>query len=147
MIGIILTGHGDFASGLNSALELIAGKQEDMEVVDFKGENGTLALEADLNSALFRLSNCEEVVFLTDLAGGSPFKSSVMLSLTQKKEKSFVIAGTNLGMLLEVSMSRDTSSIFELKKLALESGKSSVKVFETKIFDAKIEENGDNEGI
>lgn len=142
MIGIILTGHGSFASGLNSALELIAGKQEGIEVVDFKSDDSIEILESNLSSALNKLKDCEEIAFLTDLSGGSPFKSSVMLSLSEKEEKSFVISGANLGMLLEVSMSKDTYNIEDLKQLALELGKSSIKIFET-----KIRKNEDNEGI
>ena len=140
MIGIILTGHGSFASGLNSALELIAGKQKEFEVVDFKREDSVAVLEANLSAALDRLRNCDEIAFLTDLAGGSPFKNSATLSLSQKKGKSFVIAGTNLGMLLGISMSRDTYNIEGLKQLAVELGTSSVKIYET-----TVRKNEDNE--
>ena len=35
MIGFILTGHGEFAPGLASALELVAGRQEAFKVVPF----------------------------------------------------------------------------------------------------------------
>lgn len=145
MIGIILTGHGNFASGLNSALELIAGKQNNIEVVNFESYHSVLVLEKNLNSALSRLDNCEEIAFLTDLAGGSPFKSSVIISLAKKKDKSFVIAGTNLGMLLEISMCREDYNIEGLKVLALEIGKSSVKIFQTAV--RKIDDTQNNEGI
>lgn len=145
MIGIILTGHGNFASGLNSALELIAGKQNNIEVVNFERDHSVSALETNLNSALSRLDNCDEIAFLTDLAGGSPFKSSVTISLSLQKDKSFVIAGTNLGMLLEISMCREDYNIQGLKELALEIGKSSVKIFKTAV--RKSEDTHSNEGI
>ena len=89
-------------------------------MVDFKREDSVAVLEANLSAALNRLKNCDEIAFLTDLAGGSPFKNSAMLSLSQKKGKSFVIAGTNLGMLLEVSMPRDAYNIEGLKQLAVD---------------------------
>lgn len=142
MIGIILTGHGNFASGLNSALELIAGKQSNFEVVDFKCEDSADDLEAKLGDALGRLKECDEIAFLADLAGGTPFKSSVMLSINEKERKSFVIAGTNLGMLLEVSISRYEHDIESLRRVAAESGVESVKLYET-----KIRNNEDNEGL
>ena len=31
MIGILVTGHGNFATGITSSLELIAGKQENYQ--------------------------------------------------------------------------------------------------------------------
>ena len=42
MIGFILTGHGEFAPGLASALELVAGRQEGFKVVPFDVEAGTV---------------------------------------------------------------------------------------------------------
>ena len=36
MIGIIITGHGRFASGMKSALEVIAGECENVKTVDFE---------------------------------------------------------------------------------------------------------------
>ena len=44
MIGLIVTGHGNFGSGITSSIELIAGPQEDYIAVDFDGE-GTEKLE------------------------------------------------------------------------------------------------------
>ena len=38
MVGIVLTGHGRFAAGLKSALDLIAGPQEAFKVVNFEHE-------------------------------------------------------------------------------------------------------------
>ena len=35
LIGIIVTGHGNFASGLASSIEVIAGKQDKFEAIDF----------------------------------------------------------------------------------------------------------------
>ncbi len=37
MIGIIVTGHGHFATGLVNALELLAGATEALEAIDFEG--------------------------------------------------------------------------------------------------------------
>ena len=38
MIGLIVTGHGNFGSGLTSSLNLIAGEQENYQYVDFTKE-------------------------------------------------------------------------------------------------------------
>ena len=40
MIGLILTGHGQFAVGVGQALEMIAGKQAAYRVVPFLESNG-----------------------------------------------------------------------------------------------------------
>lgn len=128
MIGLIVTGHGNFGSGITSSIELIAGPQEDYIAVDFDGE-GTEKLENDLKSAIDRLSNCEGIIIFSDLAGGSPFKTAVLLTMDNPKIK--VISGTNLPMLCEIALARMTNNdIKNLVSQALEIGKDGVKIFE-----------------
>ena len=35
MVGLIISGHGNFASGLRTSLKLIAGEASNIEYVDF----------------------------------------------------------------------------------------------------------------
>ena len=84
MIGLIVTGHGHFASGMTSSINLIAGAQENYIAVDFDGE-GTEKLENDLKEAIDKLSNCEGIIIFSDLAGGSPFKTAVLLTFDLSK--------------------------------------------------------------
>lgn len=127
MIGLIVTGHGNFATGLLSALDLIAGKQEKLKAVDFKVEDSIEVLEKNLRKAEMDLGECEGILYLTDLAGGSPFKAAVLLS---ENKNSKVIAGANLGMLLEISLCRGSANLKELKKNALEAGKNAIVAYE-----------------
>ncbi len=39
MIGLIVTGHGNFATGITSSLRLIAGEPHDYQAVDFLPED------------------------------------------------------------------------------------------------------------
>ncbi len=104
MIGIILTGHGNFATGIYSSLKLIAGARENLECCDFvEGMGADEDLVPNLQAAMDKLSPvCDGIVFLTDLKGGSPFQKAVTLSFGKDNMK--VIAGTNLPMLLEAAM-------------------------------------------
>ncbi len=106
MIGIIITGHGNFASGLTSSLTLIAGAPENYEVVDFVQEDGVQQLEEKILKAIESLKNCSEILVFSDLVGGSPFKTAVECSM-KVSEKVTVLSGTNLGMLIECSMARN----------------------------------------
>lgn len=108
MIGIIVTGHANFASGIISSLKLIAGNVKCIESVDFLQTDSTDDLENNLRKAVNILSECEGIIILCDLMGGSPFKSSVMIS--QETKNCRVIYGTNLPLLLEISMIRTTES-------------------------------------
>ena len=49
-VGIIVTGHGRFAEGLTTSVNLIAGPQENYVPVNFEHEVDEL--EQDLNAAL-----------------------------------------------------------------------------------------------
>ena len=51
MIGIVVTGHGLFAEGIQSSAVMIAGVNENARYVCFKEGMGTEELAADLNAA------------------------------------------------------------------------------------------------
>lgn len=143
MIGLIVTGHGNFASGITSSIDLIAGKQNDYVAVDFDGE-GTDKLENDLKTALEKLSACDGIIIFCDLAGGSPFKTAVVLTASNSKVK--VIAGTNLPMLCEISMARTMINDLDmLVSSALSVGKDNIQLFE--IQNTSNYETSDEDGI
>ncbi|GAA0743326.1 PTS galactosamine/N-acetylgalactosamine transporter subunit IIA [Clostridium oceanicum] len=130
MIGIIVSGHGNFATGLTSSLKLIAGEQKDLIAVDFTMDDTTDTLKEKMEKAMEKLKECEGIAFLTDIVGGSPFKTAALLGMG--KEDMLVISGTNLGMLLEGSLCREGLTMEELKDTLLRSGKEAMKVYENK---------------
>ena len=52
MIGLVVTGHANFGSGMTSSVNLIAGEQEAYQYVDFLPTYSTEDLAAELNKAL-----------------------------------------------------------------------------------------------
>ena len=111
MIGLIVTGHANFGSGMTSSVNLIAGEQEAYRYVDFLPTYGT-----------------EE---LTEEIGGSPF--NVAASLGHGKENVRIVAGTNLPMLVEIVMSRKFMDDLDgLVESVLETGKEQVTKYEFK---------------
>ena len=142
MVGIIVTGHGKFATGFISALELIAGVQNNIIGVDFLEEDTTESLKNMIEDAINKLGN--EVLVLSDLAGASPFRAAVELSHKIKDKNIKIISGTNLGMLLEVTLCREGMNSSELLEMAINSGHDSIKIFEMKNIEETME---DEEGI
>lgn len=138
MVGIIVTGHGKFGTGLMSSLELIAGAQENLIAIDFLEKDTTESLESRIEEAINKLGN--EVLVLSDLAGASPFRAAAGLSQTMEGKNIKVIAGTNLGMLLEVALCRDGMSSTELLEMAVNSGTTAIKIFEVKVREEVAEE-------
>ena len=78
MVGILITGHGHFATGLGSSLQLITGITENVALVDFEADHSTDTLKANLNKAMDSLKDCDGILVLSDLAGGSPFNNASM---------------------------------------------------------------------
>ncbi|MGG4608562.1 PTS galactosamine/N-acetylgalactosamine transporter subunit IIA [Providencia sp. Me31A] len=117
MVGIILCGHGGFASGLEKAMLQIIGEQENFAAIDFSLESSTARLTQELEATLALMTSCTSVVFLTDILGGTPFRVSALLS--QGREDREVITGTNLQLLLEMVMERDTLSLADFRREAL----------------------------
>lgn len=102
MNSIILVGHGNFATGLESAVKLIIGNSDKLIVIDFTASMSREELKSNIESKLGEKQN----IILTDVLGGTPFNVSAELV----NESTKVIYGTNLGILLEIL----SSNSFEL---------------------------------
>ena len=128
MIGIIVTGHGNFATGITTSVNLIAGKQSNYESVDFLTHYSIVDLENELTKACDNLNDCDGVIVMSDLGGGSPFKSSATLGRNYKDVR--VIGGANLPMVLETLLARSLENdIDELAEIAVKAGKAQVVSF------------------
>lgn len=142
MIGLIISGHGNFASGLHTSLNLIAGEPCNIEYVDFEATDSTEDLRKKYYTAVENLSKCASILALSDLAGGSPFKTLVEVK-TEIEKPMEVIGGTNLPMLLEISMTKDIADdLNSLSESAIEIGKSGVVKFELIIHKDEESEDG-----
>lgn len=120
MLGIILCGHGGFASGLEQAMKQILGEQPQFIAIDFPETSTTALLTSQLEAAMAQLDAQQEIVFLTDLLGGTPFR--VASTLAMQTAGCEVITGTNLQLLLEMAMDRDGLNGTEFRLQALECG-------------------------
>jgi PTS system N-acetylgalactosamine-specific IIA component len=98
MVNILIAGHGRFASGLLSSLELIMGKQEYVCAVDFPQEDTKAELDVKIQAALTRVSPSDEVIAFCDLRGGSPFQSIANIAVADKGV--YVVYGVNLPMII-----------------------------------------------
>ncbi|HEH9399440.1 TPA: PTS sugar transporter subunit IIA [Aeromonas sobria] len=125
MIGIVVSGHINFASGMQSAIKAIVGTPEQMRFVDFVESMSTDDLELALREAAQEVSSDDGVLFLTDIPGGSPAnRASAILMDTDNVE---VLAGVNLPMIANAAFERDGVSLSELVDILQEIGKSTMQ--------------------
>ncbi|MFR4977769.1 MAG: PTS galactosamine/N-acetylgalactosamine transporter subunit IIA [Butyricicoccus sp.] len=122
---MVVTGHANFASGMTSSVNLIAGEQEAYRYIDFLPTYSLEDLSRELTKAMDELKDCEGILVFADLMGGTPFKTAVEVGFPRGNVN--VLAGTNLPMLLEIVMSRKfIEDLEDLTQTALEVGAEGV---------------------
>jgi PTS system N-acetylgalactosamine-specific IIA component len=133
---IIVTGHGGYAQGMEGAYTMLAGGKETIHFVDYL-KNET---EEDLNKKYLELIKDNNVLFLCDLIGGTPYKVAAKLSATNPNVQ--VVTGANVGALIDSGMKMDKMSIQELAEYA----KTRTLIHST-IFKMVKEEINNSDGI
>ncbi|KRL12367.1 mannose/fructose/sorbose PTS transporter subunit IIA [Schleiferilactobacillus perolens] len=128
MVGIILASHGQFAAGIKQSGQMIFGEQEKVEAVTFMPDEGPDDLKAHLEEAIAQFDPEDEVLFLIDLWGGSPFNQANGL-YEQHKDKWAIVTGLNLPMLIEAYGSRlSMDSAQQIAAHLVEAGREGVKI-------------------
>lgn len=138
MIGIVVSGHINFASGMQSAMKAIVGEPEQMRFVDFVESMSTDDLETALRNAAQEVNSDDGVLFLTDMPGGSPAnRASVILMDSDRVE---VLSGVNLPMIANAAFERDGASLHELIDILQDIGKSTIQDMRKALEAAIVEE-------
>lgn len=73
MVGIVLASHGDLAQGIKQTASMVFGDQPDVVSVSLQPSMGPDDLRAEIEKEVATLSDKEQVLFLVDLWGGTPF--------------------------------------------------------------------------
>jgi len=138
MFGIIISGHGEFAKGFEKTIELVMGKQEKLEFINFTEDKTPLDLEKEFKDAIERIGE-EEILFLTDISGGTPFSTAALMTSDKLK----VISGCNMAMLIEAVNLRDDQKLSESIEEIIESAIDGIELFKL----IEIENDFDSDGI
>ncbi|WP_439239400.1 PTS mannose transporter subunit IIAB [Lonepinella sp. BR2919] len=126
-IAIIIATHGVAANQLLKTTEMLIGEQENVATIDFvPGENAETIMGKYQEKLTNELAHCDQVLFLVDTWGGSPFNAANRVANDQNNMN--VITGVNVPMLVETFMARDDNpSLEELTAIALETGRIGVR--------------------
>ena len=129
MTGIIVASHGDLAKGILMSAEMIVGKQENVAACCLLPSEGPEDIKNKIMTAIDQFDSCDEILFLVDLWGGTPFNQ--ITTLVEGNENYRVITGLNLPMLIEACMARSSyEHVNDLKKHVLETGKEGIASLE-----------------
>ncbi|MBM7544193.1 mannose/fructose/sorbose PTS transporter subunit IIA [Periweissella beninensis] len=128
MVGIIIASHGEFADGIKQSGSMIFGEQENVQAVTLMPSEGPDDVKQKMLAAVASFDNQDEVLFLVDLWGGTPFNQANGL-FEQHQDKWAIVAGLNLPMLIEAYASRlSMESAQEIAAHIIETAKDGVKV-------------------
>ncbi|MGM0167472.1 PTS system mannose-specific IIAB component [Enterococcus sp. AZ135] len=105
MVGIIIASHGEFANGILQSGAMIFGEQKNVKAVTLMPSEGPDDVKAKMKEAIASFENQDEVLFLVDLWGGTPFNQANSL-FEEHKDTWAIVAGMNLPMLIEAYASR-----------------------------------------
>ena len=100
MVSIVLASHGSFAEGIKMSGQMIFGQQDDVVAVTLMPEMGPDDLRAKLLEAIGGLGDQDQVLFLVDLQGGTPWNQISLLLDEEGHENWVAVAGLNLPMLV-----------------------------------------------
>lgn len=128
MVGIIIASHGEFATGILQSGAMIFGEQENVKAVTLMPSEGPEDIKAKMEEAIASFDNQDEVLFLVDLWGGTPFNQASSL-MEGHEDKWAIVAGLNLAMVIESYASRlSMNTAHEIAAHIIDTAKDAVKV-------------------
>ena len=141
---LVVTGHGKYATSIKSTLEMLAGENAEVKYIDFTQEDNDITLKSKMQIVIDENIGLG-ILFVCDLLGGTPFKSAVELSIVNENIE--VVAGCNVGSILETTFQLENADIGELADLIVESSINSTLRFKNSIFQNIAEDIDLDSGI
>lgn len=139
---VIAVSHASLASGVYSAIKMIAGEFDNIRIEEFKDNDSLEAFDKKLQTAYDELKEKYNNIFvLADLAGGTPFNRAVMT--LGEKENVRVIGGLNFASLY-TAINSDGDDIDDTLADIIKTAKDSIIAFEMK---KDTEEDLEEDGI
>lgn len=129
MVGIILATHGGFATGIMQSGSMIFGDQPNVAAVTLQPSEGPNDVKAKMEEAIASFDDPEQVLFMVDLWGGTPFNQANGL-IAGHEDTWAIVAGLNLPMLIDAYASRMTmETAHEIAAQIAGSGKDGVRIY------------------
>lgn len=127
MVGIVLASHGGFADGIFQSAEMIFGKQENLAHVILKPDEGPDDIRKKMEDAIASFDDSEQVLFIVDLWGGTPFNQANNL-VKEHEDTWAIVSGMNLPMVVEALGQRLASNnAHDIAKAIVKPGRDGIK--------------------
>jgi PTS system mannose-specific IIA component len=125
MIGVVVVTHGQLATELVNAAEMIVGDLPQFAAVSIGWHDDVNDARDDIAQAVERVRSDDGVLLLTDMFGGTP--SNLGMTFLEK-DKLEVITGVNLPMLIKLASLRGSRDLLAVAREMREHGRTAIWV-------------------
>ena len=125
MIGVVVVTHGQLATELVNAAEMIVGDLPQFTAVSIGWHDDVNDARGDIAQAIERVRGEEGVLILTDMFGGTP--SNIGMTFLEK-DRVEVITGVNLPMLIKLASLQNSSDLLAVAKQMQDHGRNAIWV-------------------
>lgn len=132
MVGIVVVSHGRVAEAMVESAAMVLGAQRNVAFATLDPDMGPDDFRSALEGAIKSLEASDEILFLVDLWGGTPFNQ--VGSLVEEREGWVAVTGLNLPMLIVAYTERRTkATAAELARVVADEGRKGVRIKPTKL--------------
>jgi mannose PTS system EIIA component len=125
VIGVVVVTHGQLATELLNATEMIVGDLPQFTAVSIGWHDEVNDAREDIAQALERVRGDEGVLLLTDMFGGTPSNLGLTFLETGRVE---VITGVNLPMLIKLASLRTSQDLLAVAREMRDHGRHAIWV-------------------
>jgi mannose PTS system EIIA component len=125
VIGVVVVTHGQLATELVNAAEMIVGDLPRFTAVSIGWHDEVNDAREDIAQAIERVRGDDGVLLLTDMFGGTP--SNLAMTFLEK-DRLEVITGVNLPMLIKLAGSRHSVDLLQVARDMREHGRNAIWV-------------------
>lgn len=124
-VGVVVISHGQFATELLNAAEMIVGDLPGFTAVSIGWHDDVTVARDAIERAIEKVNTGHGVLLLTDMFGGTP--SNLGLSFLQDGRIE-VLTGANLPMLIKLAKAPATTDLVALARDICEHGRVAIRV-------------------
>jgi PTS system mannose-specific IIA component len=124
-IGVVVVTHGQLATELVNAAEMITGDLPRFAAVSIGWHDDVETAREAIAAAIERVQGSSGVLVLTDMFGGTPSNLGITFLEEGRVE---VVTGVNLPMLIKLASLRGSSDLAEAARATRESGRTNIWV-------------------
>jgi len=124
-VGVVVVTHGQLATELLNAAEMIVGSLPRFAAVSIGWHDDVGVARLAIERAIAKVDASGGVLVLTDMFGGTPSNLGLSLLAAGRVE---VVTGVNLPMLIKLAKTPEEADLLELARDLREHGRAAIRV-------------------